>query len=120
MMNFVRVCGWDNNGKFPNYHETETRDQADAALISMLVDAPEAFIAAHPTGDPAYWTVNSVSKTIVHSQADAEAYDLAGSWAAFRVERNTLLMSSDWTQYTDSPLDETKAEWATRSLTLQS
>jgi hypothetical protein len=34
--------------------------------------------------------------------------------ASLRDERNTLLDSSDWTHYTDSPLDdEVKADWAT-------
>ena len=32
---------------------------------------------------------------------------------SLRLERNSLLTESDWTQYNDSPLsDEVKAEWA--------
>jgi len=34
--------------------------------------------------------------------------------AKLRLERNTLLASSDWTQYNDSPLaDEIKTSWST-------
>ena len=40
--------------------------------------------------------------------------------AALRVERNSLLDSSDWTQYKDSPLtDEVKAEWTVYRETLR-
>lgn len=35
-------------------------------------------------------------------------------WNAVRIERNTLLTESDWTQMSDSPLtDSKKTEWAT-------
>ena len=35
-------------------------------------------------------------------------------WNAVRIERNTLLTESDWTQMFDSPLtDSKKTEWAT-------
>lgn len=35
-------------------------------------------------------------------------------WNAVRIERNTLLTESDWTQMTDSPLtDSKKTAWAT-------
>jgi hypothetical protein len=38
----------------------------------------------------------------------------ASFMASLRDKRNTLLDSSDWTHYTDSPLDdEVKADWAT-------
>ena len=38
----------------------------------------------------------------------------ASFMASLRDKRNTLLVSSDWTQYTDSPLDdEVKTAWAT-------
>ena len=37
----------------------------------------------------------------------------ARALVGLRAKRNTLLTESDWTQYTDSPLDdEVKAEWA--------
>jgi hypothetical protein len=57
--------------------------------------------------------------------ADAAEADFAAKkpdreMAALREERNTLLDSSDWTQYTDSPLtDEAKAEWVTYRQTLR-
>jgi len=35
-------------------------------------------------------------------------------WIAVRIERNTLLTESDWTQMSDSPLtDSKKTEWST-------
>ena len=36
------------------------------------------------------------------------------AWASLRTERDSLLVSNDWTQYNDSPLtDEVKTSWAT-------
>jgi len=46
-------------------------------------------------------------------EARREAAKPARAMAGLRVERNALLVSSDWTQSPDSPLDEAKAEWAT-------
>jgi len=46
-------------------------------------------------------------------EAAEEAAKPARHWARLRTERNALLVSSDWTQYNDSPLDdEAKADWA--------
>jgi len=40
--------------------------------------------------------------------------------ASLRLKRNTLLVESDWTQYTDSPLDdEVKTEWAVYRVSLR-
>jgi len=53
------------------------------------------------------------SKTEAEVLTAQDAYDLLLPWDRLRTERNALLVSSDWTQYNDSPLDEAKAEWAT-------
>ena len=43
-----------------------------------------------------------------------EAAKPARAMASLRTERNTLLVSSDWTQGNDSPLDDgAKASWTT-------
>ena len=45
----------------------------------------------------------------ITEEEQAEIY-----WAALRTDRNALLASSDWTQFTDSPLtNEAKTGWAT-------
>jgi len=47
-------------------------------------------------------------------EATWEAKRPARAMGSLRRERNDLLVSSDWTQYNDSPLDdEVKTEWAT-------
>ena len=46
-----------------------------------------------------------------HAQS-LEANILASSWERLRRKRNSLLVSSDWTQSPDSPLDdEAKVDW---------
>jgi len=71
------------------------------------------FVAPDPGGQTSYWVVDESAQTVVNDQAQADADVLARSWERLRSERNTLLASSDWTQYTDSPLDEAKTSWAT-------
>ena len=47
-------------------------------------------------------------------EAAEEAAKPTRHWAELRTERNALLVSSDWTQYNDSPLsDDVKASWVT-------
>jgi len=47
-------------------------------------------------------------------EAAVEKAKPAQYWAALRKQRNALLASSDWTQFTDSPLtNEAKTGWAT-------
>ncbi len=48
---------------------------------------------------------------IIDGEAVEQTIDF---WIAVRIERNTLLSESDWTQMSDSPLsDSKKTEWAT-------
>jgi len=59
---------------------------------------------------------HTVTERMVHDGTDfgpEPPLSLDISWANLRMERNTKLVNSDWTQYNDSPLtDEVKAEWA--------
>jgi hypothetical protein len=72
------------------------------------------FVAPDPGGGTSYWVVDEEAQTVTNDQAQADADVLASSWDRLRIERNALLASSDWTQYTDSPLDdEAKTSWAT-------
>jgi hypothetical protein len=71
------------------------------------------FVAADPGGSTSYWVVDTGAETVVNDQAQADADALENSWANLRTERDSLLVSSDWTQAADSPLtDEAKTEWA--------
>jgi hypothetical protein len=67
---------------------------------------------------------NIDGENVAFSQAEETARDAeeatwedekpARAMSGLRMERNTLLVSSDWTQYTDSPLDDAdKASWTT-------
>ena len=48
---------------------------------------------------------------IISGEAVAQTIDF---WIGLRIERNTLLTESDWTQTADTPLsDSKKAEWVT-------
>jgi len=71
------------------------------------------FVAPDPGGETSYWVVDAEAQTVTNDQAQADADALASSWVSLRTERNALLASSDWTQYSDSPLDnEAKTSWA--------
>ena len=51
--------------------------------------------------------------TVTRTTVSKAAEDILNDWVSLRAERDSLLVSSDWTQYTDSPLtDEDKASWA--------
>jgi hypothetical protein len=83
------------------------------AVSHVATYAPDTgFVAPNPGGSTGYWVVDAEAQTVVNNQDQADADALASSWERLRAERDALLVSSDWTQYTDSPLDETKAEWA--------
>jgi len=95
--------------------ETRAPDQAAAEikLARILADYPNAYIVENPGGIDDFWVADSVAKTVVNDQAQADADALASNWDRLRTDRNALLASSDWTQSPDSPLsDATKADWA--------
>ena len=108
MKAFIAVVK-STGGKLDKYQDFAV--EADAV---SHVEQYGGFVAPDPGGGTSYWVVDEDAQTVVNDQAQADADALANSWASLRTERNALLASSDWTQYTDSPLDdEAKAEWAT-------
>ena len=99
----------------PDHHkhmEFDTRAEAEAHILANL---PSGFVAESPAKDgAAYWIVDPVAKTVVHDAATSDADKTLELWKRLRIERNALLVDSDWTQASDSPLtDEVKATWAT-------
>jgi len=112
-MTKVIIADWNGDNKVIADIRDLTAAEADAKLIVIQPEYPNAFIADHPGGGTRYWVVDAEAQTVTNNQAQADADALASSWDRFRTERNALLASSDWTQSPDSPLDdEAKAEWA--------
>ena len=108
MENYIAIVK-STDGKLDKFQDFAV--EADAA---SHVEAYGGFAAPNPGGSTSYWVVDEAAQTVVNDQAQADADSLARSWASLRTERNALLVSSDWTQYNDSPLDdEAKADWAT-------
>ena len=108
MESFIAVVG-STDGKLDKYQDFAV--EADAV---SHVATYGGFVAPDPGGSTSYWVVDAEAETVVNNQDQADADALANSWASLRSERNALLVSSDWTQYNDSPLaDEAKAEWVT-------
>ncbi len=54
------------------------------------------------------WTQNYIVTNLGAEEATAKA---DAQWGIIRIERNTKLIASDWTQVADAPVDA--AEWAT-------
>ena len=108
MENFIAIVK-STDSKLDKYQDFSI--EADA--ISHVA-AHGGFVVSNPGGGTSYWVVDEAAETVVNNQAQANADALATSWASLRTERNALLVSSDWTQASDSPLtDEVKATWAT-------
>jgi len=107
MENFVAIVK-STNGKLDKYQDFAV--EADAV---SHVSSYGGFVAPNPGGQTGYWVVDEDAQTVTNNQDQADADALASSWARLRTERDSLLTSSDWTQYNDSPLDdEAKADWA--------
>ena len=107
MENFIAIVK-STDGVLDKYQDFSV--EADA--ISHIATYG-GFVVPNPGGGTSYWVIDEAAETVVNDQAQADADSLARSWAYLRTERNTLLASSDWTQFTDSPLtDEVKAEWS--------
>jgi len=107
MENFIAVVG-STDGKLDKYQDFAV--EADAV---SHVATYGGFVAPDPGGNTNYWVVDADAETVTNNQDQADADALASSWTALRAERNALLVSSDWTQYNDSPLgSEAKTEWA--------
>ena len=107
MENFIAVIK-STDGNLDKYQDFAI--EADAV---SHVATYGGFVAPDPGGQTSYWVVDAEAETVTNNQDQADADDLAISWERLRTKRNALLVSSDWTQFIDSPLtDEVKAEWS--------
>jgi hypothetical protein len=114
MENFIAIVK-STGGKLDKYQDFA----AEADAVSH-VEQYGGFVAPSPDGETRYWVVDEAAKTVVNDQAQTDADALASSWERLRIERNALLVSSDWTQGNDSPLDDSaKASWTTYRQTLR-
>ena len=114
MENYIAIVK-STDGKLDKYQDFSV--EADAV---SHVEAYGGFVVSDPGGSTSYWVVDEAAETVVNNQDQADADALASSWASLRMERYSLLASSDWTQASDSPLtDEVKASWATYRETLR-
>jgi hypothetical protein len=108
MENFIAIVK-STDGKLDKYQDFAVEADADNHVATY-----GGFVAPDPGGSTGYWVVDAEAETVTNNQDQADADALANSWARLRSERDALLVSSDWTQYNDSPLsDEAKAEWVT-------
>ena len=114
MENFIAIVK-STDGNLDKYQDFAV--EADAV---SHVATYGGFVAADPGGSTSYWVVDADAETVVNNQDQADADALASSWASLRTERDALLVSSDWTQASDSPLtDEVKTTWVTYRETLR-
>jgi hypothetical protein len=114
MRKFVAVMSKDVNGHVAKSARFATQQEADAHVAKFIGEFPDAFVVFDPPSVGTNLVVDFVAKTITHDQAQTDADALERSWDRLRSERNALLVSSDWTQASDSPLtDEVQASWAT-------
>ena len=85
------ISGWSNKSKTPasGYAEVQSNDYIDQL----------------------HWYYDAATDTFSGpTDAEQDALDIQ----SLRLQRDELLASSDWTQFNDSPLDNTKKqEWAT-------
>ena len=111
MENYIAIVR-STDGSLDKYQDFAV--EADA-LSHIATYAPDAgFVVPDPGGSTSYWVVDEDAQTVTNDQVQADADALENSWDRLRMERDSLLVSSDWTQYNDSPLaDEVKTSWAT-------
>jgi len=108
MENYIAIVK-STDGRLDKYQDFSV----EADSISH-VETYGGFSAPNPGGSTSYWVVDEDAQTVTNDQAQADADALENSWDRLRMERDSLLVSSDWTQYNDSPLaDEVKTSWAT-------
>ena len=108
MENFIAVVGNDGS-TLTKYQDFAVEADADSHVATY-----GGFVVANPGGNTSYWVVDAEAETVVNNQDQADADALASNWERLRIERNTLLTETDWTQYNDSPLtDEVKTTWVT-------
>ena len=108
MENYIAIVK-STDGKLDKYQDFST--EADAI---NHIEQYGGFVAPDPGGKTSYWVIDTEAQTVTNDQAQADVDALARSWGRLRTERDTLLVSSDWTQQADSPLDDgAKTSWTT-------
>jgi hypothetical protein len=99
------------DGKLDKFQDFAVESSALAHIATYAPDT--GFVVPDPGGQTSYWVVDAEAQTVTNNQVQADADALANSWERLRRERNALLVSNDWTQASDSPLnDGAKSEWA--------
>ena len=116
-MAYLVVADWDDITKrITAEARAVDLDEAESKKSIMISEGySNAFHVLTPENSAQkYWTVDPETETVSADQAQADTDVLADSWEKLRSERNALLVSSDWTQASDSPLtDEVKTTWVT-------
>ena len=108
MENYIAIVK-STDGKLDKYQGFAV--EADAV---SHVATYGGFVVPDPGGGTDYWIVDEAAKTVVNDQAQAATDALESNWVNLRMERDSLLASTDWTQGNDTPLaDEVKTSWAT-------
>jgi len=106
MKDFIAVVSHDGEA-ITKFQDFDTQAEADAH-----VDSFGGFAVATPGTHIKYCVVDGAAKTVSYDGDQQTTDALESIWAALRLDRDALLVSSDWTQASDSPLtDEVKAEW---------
>jgi hypothetical protein len=105
--NYIAIVK-STDGKLDKYQDFAV--EADAV---SHVETYGGFAAPNPGGSTSYWVVDEDAQTVTNNQDQADADALESDWANLRTERDSLLVSSDWTQGSDTPLtDEVKTSWS--------
>ena len=123
-MSFTTLNKFDAEGHPIKYDDYPTEQEAITRISELhamgLTDAFYVDSSATASGfdmcfqNPHHWVADIDTKTIVLNRAALDAEVREEYMGDLRVDRNALLVSSDWTHYTDSPLgDDAKATWAT-------
>ena len=108
MRAFVSIIAANPDGTLAKAADFDTLPEAETHALKY-----GGFAVANPGGGGLHWAIDMSAKTVVQDEAAENARETISVWNTFRIARNALLASNDWTQGADSPLtDEVKAEWA--------
>jgi len=114
MPNFTAIMKLDPlDNRVAKYMPFPSRELADAHIAIHRDNYPDAFVQEDADDvhvcDPGCWRYDTDNETILDRVPRPKPLR---DWDRLRTERSSLLVSSDWTQYNDSPLDdEAKASW---------
>jgi hypothetical protein len=111
MKAFIAIVRWTDS-RLDQYDDFDDLESAEQHCLQY-----GGFASATPPCDmwhsSKFFVIDGAGKTVTYDQSGQTAYETEARWAVLRTERNVLLDSSDWTQGPDSPLDDTKDDWAT-------